>query len=49
MVNSRWTVQITDFGLLEVRAATYKIEDEHAFYRSKLTWVPDIDNFTFKK
>ena len=36
VVNSRWSLQITDFGLLEVRAATYKIEDQHAFHRSKL-------------
>ena len=34
VVNSRWSLQITDFGLLEVRAATYRIEDQHAFYRS---------------
>ena len=37
VVNSRWTLQLTDFGLLEVRAATYKIEDEHAFHRSNTT------------
>ena len=34
VVNSRWSLQITDFGLLEVRAATYRIEDQHAFHRS---------------
>ena len=37
VVNSRWSLQITDFGLLEVRAATYRIEDQHAFYRSMNT------------
>lgn len=41
VVNSRWTLQITDFGLLEVRAATYKIEDEHAFYRNLFWKAPE--------
>ncbi|XP_045214115.2 receptor-type guanylate cyclase Gyc76C-like [Mercenaria mercenaria] len=41
VVNSRWTVQITDFGLLEVRAATYKMEDEHAFYRNLFWKAPE--------
>ncbi|KAL4240407.1 hypothetical protein ACF0H5_001199 [Mactra antiquata] len=41
VVNSRWTLQITDFGLLEVRAATYKIEDEHAFFRNLFWKAPE--------
>lgn len=46
VVNSRWTLQITDFGLLEVRAATYKIEDEHAFYRSKFNITQNVSNLS---
>ncbi|XP_052770331.1 receptor-type guanylate cyclase Gyc76C-like [Mya arenaria] len=41
VVTSRWTLQITDFGLLEVRAATYKIEEEHAFHRNLFWKAPE--------
>lgn len=34
VVNSRWTLQVSDFALLEIRAKTYRKEDEHAYYRS---------------
>ncbi|KAK3591718.1 hypothetical protein CHS0354_019483 [Potamilus streckersoni] len=41
VVNSRWSLQITDFGLLEVRAGTYKQEDEHAYYRNLFWKAPE--------
>ncbi|KAH3862698.1 receptor-type guanylate cyclase Gyc76C-like [Dreissena polymorpha] len=41
VVTSRWMLQITDFGLLEVRAATYKIEEEHAFHRNLFWKAPE--------
>ncbi|XP_033751446.1 receptor-type guanylate cyclase Gyc76C-like [Pecten maximus] len=41
VVNSRWALQVADFGLLEVRAGTYKMEDEHAFYRNSFWRAPE--------
>ncbi|ESO83957.1 hypothetical protein LOTGIDRAFT_108278 [Lottia gigantea] len=50
VVNSRWMLQVTDFGLLNIRAATYKKEDEHAYYRNLLWCAPEfIRNRHLKK
>ncbi|XP_067672453.1 receptor-type guanylate cyclase Gyc76C-like isoform X2 [Haliotis asinina] len=42
VVSSWWTLQVADFGLLEVRAATYRKEDEHAYYRNLLWTAPEL-------
>ncbi|XP_071105845.1 receptor-type guanylate cyclase Gyc76C-like [Haliotis cracherodii] len=42
VVSSWWTLQVADFGLLEVRAATYRKEDEHAYYRNLLWSAPEL-------
>ncbi|KAK3089914.1 hypothetical protein FSP39_007623 [Pinctada imbricata] len=49
VVNSRWTLQVTDFGLLELRAATYRKEDEHAYYRNLLWRAPELHRQTHCK
>ena len=35
VVNSRWTLQVTDFGLLDLRTQVDYEGNEHAKYRSK--------------
>ncbi|XP_041363434.1 receptor-type guanylate cyclase Gyc76C-like [Gigantopelta aegis] len=42
VVNSRWTLQLTDFSLPYVRASTYSKEDEHAYYRNLLWKAPEL-------
>ncbi|XP_050390613.1 receptor-type guanylate cyclase Gyc76C [Patella vulgata] len=49
VVNSRWMLQITDFGLLNVRAATYRKEDEHAYYRNLLWKAPEFIRYPQQK
>ncbi|XP_048763359.2 receptor-type guanylate cyclase Gyc76C-like [Ostrea edulis] len=41
VVNSRWTLQVSDFGLLDIRAKTYRKEDEHAYYRNLFWRAPE--------
>lgn len=41
VVNSRWTLQVSDFALLEIRAKTYRKEDEHAYYRNLFWRAPE--------
>ncbi|KAK3781513.1 hypothetical protein RRG08_054852 [Elysia crispata] len=42
VVNSRWTLQVTDHGLLDTRNSSYRKEDHHAFYRNLLWKAPEI-------
>ncbi|KAJ8318357.1 hypothetical protein KUTeg_003448 [Tegillarca granosa] len=49
VVNSRWSLQVADFGLLEIRAGTYKLEDEHAFYRNLFWKAPELLRGSHKK
>lgn len=42
VVTSRWNVQVADFGLLNFRRATYKKEEEHAYYRNLFWTAPEI-------
>ena len=39
VVNSRWTLQVTDFGLLDLRTQVDYEGNEHAKYRSKLFFI----------
>ncbi|GFN79875.1 guanylate cyclase [Plakobranchus ocellatus] len=42
VVNSRWTLQVTDHGLLDIRNSSYRKEDHHAYYRNLLWKAPEI-------
>lgn len=42
VINSRWTLQVADYGILDIRAATYRKEDEHAYYRNLQWTAPEI-------
>ncbi|XP_055877061.1 receptor-type guanylate cyclase Gyc76C-like isoform X2 [Biomphalaria glabrata] len=42
VVTSRWTLQVTDFGLLNVRNSSRNVEDHYAYYRHMLWSAPEI-------
>ncbi|RUS90116.1 hypothetical protein EGW08_002158 [Elysia chlorotica] len=42
VVNSRWTLQVTDHGLLDTRNSSYRKEDHYAYYRNLLWKSPEI-------
>ncbi|XP_064600660.1 receptor-type guanylate cyclase Gyc76C-like [Liolophura sinensis] len=42
VVNSRWALQVTDFGLLDLRGAAYRKEDEHAYFRNLFWKAPEL-------
>ncbi|XP_076454270.1 guanylate cyclase 32E-like [Babylonia areolata] len=42
LITSRWTLQVGDFGLLDVRAMTYKPEDVFAYFRNLLWKAPEL-------
>ncbi|CAL1538859.1 unnamed protein product, partial [Lymnaea stagnalis] len=42
VVTSRWTLQITDYGLLDIRQTSRSVEDHYAYYRHLLWKAPEI-------
>ncbi|KAK2159123.1 hypothetical protein LSH36_158g05005 [Paralvinella palmiformis] len=42
VVNSRWTLQVADYGLFALRQSALEEENEHIRYRNKLWTAPEI-------
>ncbi|ELT90006.1 hypothetical protein CAPTEDRAFT_179119 [Capitella teleta] len=42
VVNSRWSLQVADFGLFELRHTSLEDDNVHAYYRNKLWTAPEL-------